>query len=103
MTKMYIDRTVVEQALEALENCASEHGHRCNRCDSEVDEGGKVVASLRTALAQQDGSVPEPMAWMYKGEPWFDGTRFHDQYEFTTDERLAKYKDENARPLYFAL
>ena len=36
-----------EAAIEALTNCASEHGHRCNRCDSEVDEGGRVADALR--------------------------------------------------------
>lgn len=46
--------------------------------------------------------VQEPVAWMYKDEPWFDGTSYHDKYEVTTDERLAKFKDKNARPLYFA-
>jgi hypothetical protein len=46
-------RTALEQALEALENCTSEHGHRCSRCDSEVDEGGRVITALRAALAQQ--------------------------------------------------
>lgn len=52
MTNITIDRAVVQQALEALTNCNSEHGHRCNRCDSEVDEGGKVASALRAALAQ---------------------------------------------------
>jgi hypothetical protein len=53
-------RTAAQQALEALENCTSEHGHRCNRCDSEVDEGGRVVAALRAALAQQEqANYPE--------------------------------------------
>jgi hypothetical protein len=47
-------RDVVQQALEALENCTSEYGHRCNRCDSEVDEGGRVVNALRAALEQQE-------------------------------------------------
>jgi hypothetical protein len=41
-------------ALEALTNCSSEHGHRCNRCDSEVDEGGKVADALRAALAASE-------------------------------------------------
>ena len=58
-------RTAAQQALEALTNCNSEHGHRCNRCDSEVDEGGKVVATLRAALAQQAEPV-EPVAWECK-------------------------------------
>ncbi len=46
-------------ALEALENCSSEHGHRCNRCDSEVDEGGTIADALRAALAaEQPQSEP---------------------------------------------
>lgn len=52
MSKITIDRSVVEQALEALTNCYSTPGHRCNRCDSEVDEGGNVAATLRAALEQ---------------------------------------------------
>jgi hypothetical protein len=47
-------KKAAQQALEALENCTSEHGHRCNRCDSEVDEGGRVITALRAALAQQE-------------------------------------------------
>ena len=47
-------REAAQQALEALENCTSEHGHRCNRCDSEVDEGGRVVTALRVALEQPE-------------------------------------------------
>ena len=45
---------------------------------------------------------PEPVAWRYKGEPWFDGSRWHDKYELTTDERLAKWKDKDALPLAVA-
>lgn len=40
---------LLRQAVEALE-CISEHGHRCNRCDSEVDEGGKLIAAIRQHL-----------------------------------------------------
>ena len=52
-------------ALEALTNCSSEHGHRCNRCDSEVDEGGKVAEALRAALAASEVQA-EPVAWMFR-------------------------------------
>ena len=52
-------RTAAEQALDALTNCSSEHGHRCNRCDSEVDEGGRVADALRAALAAEQ---PQPEA-----------------------------------------
>ena len=47
-----LPRNVVEQALEALTNCTSEYGHRCNRCDSEVDPDGNVASALRAALDQ---------------------------------------------------
>jgi len=55
-------REAAQKALEALTNCTSEHGHRCNRCDSEVDEGGRVVAALRAALAQQQEQEQEQEA-----------------------------------------
>ena len=48
-----LPRNVVEQALEALTNCTSEYGHRCNRCDSEVDPNGNISSALRAALEQQ--------------------------------------------------
>lgn len=65
-------REAAQQALEALENCTSEHGHRCNRCDSEVDEGGRVVTALRDALAQEE---QEPVAWMSRGKELLEFSR----------------------------
>ena len=67
-------------ALEALGNCASEHGHRCNRCDSEVDEGGKVAAALRAALYAH----PEPA----QAKPLTD-----EQIMICFDEAVADYVD----------
>ena len=58
-----MSRTLLQQALDALTNCLSEHGHRCNRCDSEIDEGGKLIAALREALAAPE---PEPVAEVYR-------------------------------------
>lgn len=43
-------RTAAQMALNALTNCSSDYGHRCNRCDSEVDEGRKVIDALCIAL-----------------------------------------------------
>lgn len=40
---------LLRQALEVMD-CISEHGHRCNRCDSEVDEGGKLISAIRQHL-----------------------------------------------------
>ena len=98
----------------------------CVQCDS-----AEAAEALRARLAQPepaecDGGqcgiggyckqcpktkpdVPEtafgetkPVAWMYKGEPWFDGTIWHDQSEVTTHKRVAMFKDKNAKPLYTA-
>jgi hypothetical protein len=62
-------RAAAQQALEALTNCGSEYGHRCTRCDSEIDEGGKVATALRAALAQEE---QEPVAWL---KTMYSGTR----------------------------
>lgn len=40
------------------------------------------------------------MAWLYKGEPSFDGDRWHDTHKVTTSQRVATFHDENAKPLY---
>jgi hypothetical protein len=58
MSEITVDRALLEQALEALTNCSSEYGHRCSRCDSEIDEGGKVAAALRAALEQDWNPLP---------------------------------------------
>ena len=52
----------MRQALEALTNCTSEHGHRCNRCDSEVDANGEAITALRAALAEAP-AVEAPEGW----------------------------------------
>lgn len=54
--------SAAEAAVEALANCSSQHGHRCNRCDSEVDEGGKVAATLREAVRGLREAQAEPVA-----------------------------------------
>ena len=66
--KILIDRFVVEQALEALTNCVSEYGHRCNRCDSEVDPEAKVASALRAALEQP--VEQEPFAVLVRKHSW---------------------------------
>lgn len=67
-----------------------------NQC-GETCERAKLCATCARALDQQ----MEPVAWMYKAESWFDGDSWHETYEVTTDERLAKFKDKNARALCF--
>ena len=84
-----------EAAVEALTNCASEHGHRCNRCDSEVDEGGRVAEALRTALQGLREAQAEPVA----GVHWYclaaTGTAM-----LCTDEEDARHEAAECDRLY---
>jgi hypothetical protein len=43
--------------------------------------------------------VPEPVAWMYQGEPSFDGTDWQETWEVTTDKRLAEFKATPDQPI----
>ena len=115
------DRELMQDALDALNNFdKGNHGMRWQV---------PLIKALRARLAQPEpaqcdggqcgiggyckqcpktkSDVPEtafgetkPVAWMYKGEPWFDGTIWHDQSEVTTHKRVAMFKDKNAKPLY---
>ena len=87
------ERELLQQALDALTNCLSEHGHRCNRCDSEIDEGGKLITALREALA-----APEPVAW-YLPSPDGDDSIFRDH---RTVVACTGNKWEGFLPLYAA-
>ena len=61
------------------------------------------LKALRQRCAKVNTAPPnqEPVAWMYKAEPWFDGHSWHETYETTTDKTLAYFKDKNARALCF--
>ena len=67
MTKITIDRSVVEQALEALEKHQEalrvwpEHTLAPHECVA-MDASGKAITAIRAALAEP---VQEPVAWHY--------------------------------------
>jgi hypothetical protein len=88
-------RQAAQQALEAMDNCTSEHGHRCNRCDSEVDEGGRVVAALRDALAQQEQDWQD----LYRKEK-ARADMWRDKYESLAgpDERVYPQQEQDTNP-----
>lgn len=76
---------------------------------AECDGGQCGIGGYCKQCPKTQPDVPEtafgetkPVAWMYKGEPWFDGTIWHDQSEVTTHKRVAMFKDKNAKPLYTA-
>jgi len=50
-----------------------------------------ALASVRDA---------EPVAWIYKGDPYFDGRKWNDTAQVTTSKQLAMFNDSRAKPLY---
>jgi len=75
----------------------------------EVDGGNRLgAAALAEAILSHPGSrwsptvEPEPegpIAWMYLGEPDYDGRDWHDHWEVTLSERLARFKSDNKDPV----
>ena len=55
------------------------------------------TSTWRIELNQPEGEGPA--AWMYLGEPYYDGRHWHDQWQVTLDERLARYKSGNKEPI----
>ena len=91
--KLLIDRTLLEQALEALETCDAAHisdGGRQWYDDKAVEE---AITALRAALAQQPEPVQEPVAYIHRqGKYWEASERF-----LTDDEKARGWTEE---PLY---
>lgn len=56
-----------------------------------------ALMALRSKLAQPEPS--EPSAWMYRDEPYYDGRNWHDQWQVTLDEKVARYKSGNKEPI----
>jgi hypothetical protein len=58
---------------------------------------GQYRTALLAALAQPE--LQGPTAWMYRGEPDFDGERWRENWKVTLDEKLARYKSGNKEPV----
>jgi hypothetical protein len=76
--------------------------HGCDSLENTLDAiKGRLLVAVRdwwaTALVQPEGEGPA--AWMYLGEPYYDGRHWHDQWQVTLDERLARYKSDNKEPI----
>ena len=82
------NKEVMQMALDALQDAKASYW---------TQKLQNTIEALRTALAQPK---PEPVAWMYKGEPWFDGKLWNEKIEVTKDKLVAMFKDQNAKPLY---
>ena len=64
------------------------------------DSQPSTLDLIDEARAYLDQPEPEgPTAWMYLGEPDFDGRDWHDHWEVTLDEKLARYQSDNNDPV----
>ena len=58
-----------------------------------------IAAELRGQEAPAQPEPKGPIAWMYLGEPDYDGREWHDRWEVTLDEKLARFKSGNKDPV----
>lgn len=61
------------------------------------------AAKWAFAVAEQYYASVKPMAWMYLGEPTFDGTQWRVNWQVTLDQRLAECKTPTPIPLVHPL
>jgi hypothetical protein len=65
---------------------------------------GPVEADLclraRAALAEPElPKAPVPVAWMYRGEPDFDGKKWRENWLVTLDQRVAEHGVRLGKPI----
>jgi hypothetical protein len=53
-------------------------------------------ARLELDKPEEEGA---PVAWLYDGDPWFDGNTWVKEWAVTTDKRLAQFKAEPSEPI----
>jgi hypothetical protein len=62
--------------------------------------GDDIAGPMNRARAEL--AKPEPMpptAWMYQGEPDFDGNHWRENWKITLDEKLARYMSGKKEPI----
>jgi hypothetical protein len=74
------------------------------RVDGNHDKGAAALAEaiLSHPDSRWQHAQPEPQgptAWMYRGEPDFDGERWRENWKVTLDEKLARYMSGNKEPV----
>ena len=91
-----MNREVLQQALEFAEFVWRE----CSINDFAEEKRYVLENALRAELAKPE---PEPVAWMYLDDAYFDGNEWKESHAVTTSEKVAKWKsgtDRKPTPLY---
>lgn len=55
---------------------------------------------MTTDQAKAVALAEKPKAWLYKGDPYYTGDEWRETFAATTDEQVAKFKDDAAVPLF---
>ena len=75
----------------------------CHEAGDEIKSSPRWFEMVCTRAARwgaaQESDSPEPVAWMYQGEPSFDGTDWRETWDVTTDKRLAEFKAAPDQPI----
>jgi hypothetical protein len=91
---------MTELTYEQIEEIEKEHLYNENY----PVEGVNTIAFARAVIAADRALrqvEQEPVAWLYRVDPWFDGDKWHEKFEATTSERVAEFKGTGpAIPLY---
>ena len=88
-------RELIADLLAALKSWSPTGGGPLEGAEEQYEAA--LIAKAEAFLAQPE---PEgPTAWMYLGEPDYDGRDWHDHWEVTLDEKLARYVSGNKDPV----
>jgi len=96
----------VRAAIDAMVAWGDACCMKCLAAEAKIDDVVRAAEArgvwlarerLAVVLAQRDANPPT--AWMYRGKPWYDGNRWHDEWCVTLDERLARDKSGHKEPI----
>jgi len=81
-------RALCAELVDALDQCQ-------RLCGDQPESF--LVWKANAALAQPEPQGPA--AWMYRGEPDFDGKNWRENWEVTLNEKLARFKSDGKDPV----
>lgn len=68
-------------------------------CQGELfSRAAELLERLSQPQPLANREVGKPVAWMCPAEPYFDGNKWHDQWQVTLDQRLAEYWTRPGKP-----
>lgn len=89
----------VAELVTELQSMATDADRRCRFSNAErLSRAAELLQRLSPPQPLANGEVGKPVAWMCPAEPYFDGNKWHDQWQVTLDQRLAEYWARPGKP-----